>query len=69
MKSCATVLTEIEAFLIFQERYNISCTVSGAWCCFGLGISGGMSSLMGAMITSRPEIVALLIEYGADPYE
>ena len=34
-----------------------------------LGITGGMTALMDAMMISRPEIVSLLLEHGADPYE
>ena len=34
-----------------------------------LGIMGGMTPLMSAMIASRPEIVSLFLEFGAVPYD
>jgi hypothetical protein len=34
-----------------------------------LGVSGLSTPLMGAMLASRPKIVSLLLEHGADPFE
>ena len=34
-----------------------------------LGLPKGLTALMGAMIASRPEIVSLLLEHGADPFQ
>ena len=61
------VLIEMSKILDPIQRKRSMCAKFPKEGVVQLGIMGGMTPLMSAMIASRPEIVSLFLEYGAGP--